>query len=209
MHTAHHADLKTLMEVARPASVLLLDPNPEGLPAEALPPACQVIRLEGNHLAGHVFQQEAPPGMKLGALSGYGAPATSLPVPCAAGSAPNPTYGESFTVTQLPEPGRFDLGVVANTLEYLDRKTAGILVARLRDIHTRRFVVLAPIGQVWEGQASYWETTDFLGYGMTLLARYQVDGKPLHLYHYAIESYKTTPEWFNSKYWAHPERWKP
>lgn len=161
MHTAHHADLKTLMEVARPASVLLLDPNPEGLPAEALPPACQVIRLEGNSPA------------------------------------------------QLLELGRFDLGVVANTLEYLDRKTAGILVARLRDIHTRRFVVLAPIGQGWEGQASYWETTDFLGYGMTLLARYQVDGKPLHLYHYAIESYKTTPEWFNSKYWAHPERWKP
>jgi len=161
MHAAHHADLKILLEVARPASILLLDPNPAGLPAEALSPACQVTRLEGD-------------------------------IPA-----------------QLPELGRFDLGVVANTLEYMHRKTAGILVARLRDIHTRRFVVLAPIGRVWEGQESYWETTDFLGYGMTLMAHYQVDGKPLHLYHYAIESYKTTPEWFNSKYWAHPERWKP
>jgi hypothetical protein len=161
MHTAHHADVKTLLEVARPASVLLLDPNPQGLPAEALSSDYQVTRLEGDSLA------------------------------------------------QLPKLERFDLGVVANTLEYLDRKTAGILVARLRDIHTRRFVALVPIGRVWEGLASYWETTDFLGYGMTLMARYQVNGKPLHLYHYAIESYKTTPEWFNSKYWAHPERWQP
>jgi hypothetical protein len=161
MHDIHHADLKTLLEVARPASVLLIDPHPQGLPADAMPPACQVTRLEGDRLS------------------------------------------------LLQQLGCFDLGVVANTLEYLDRKTAGILLARLRDLHTRRFVALAPLGRLWEGHASYWETTDFLGYGMTLMSGYQVDGKPLHLYHYAIQSYKTTPEWFNSKYWAHPERWKP
>jgi len=112
-------------------------------------------------------------------------------------------------LAQLQTAGRFDLGIVANTLEHLDRKTAGAVLARLRDLHTRRFVVLAPIGERWDNQQSHWHSADFLGYGMTLMARYRVDDKPLHLYHYAIESYKTTPEWFNSHHWAHPERWQP
>lgn len=161
MHTAHHADITTLLEVAKPASILLIDPDPAGLPTAGLSPGCRITRLEEDALE------------------------------------------------QLPTVGRFDLGVVANTLEYLDRRSAGVLLAGLRDVHTRRFVALAPIGRDWQGLASYWETADFLGYGMTLMARYRLDGKPLHLYHYAIESYKATPEWFNSRHWAHPERWKP
>ena len=48
MHTAHHADLKILLDVARPASILLLDPNPEGLPTEALLPDCRVTNLEAQ-----------------------------------------------------------------------------------------------------------------------------------------------------------------
>lgn len=114
----------------------------------------------------------------------------------------------SDRVEQLRSLGRFDLGVVANTLEHLDRATAVRILAMLRDLHTRRFVALAPLGGAWENHRSHWQTVDLLGYGMTLMARYQVEGKPVHLYHYAIESYKTSPEWFNSKHWAHPERWK-
>lgn len=110
---------------------------------------------------------------------------------------------------QLPSLGRFDLGVVANTLEHLDRTTAARVLAMLRDLHTRRFIALVPLGSDWKDHRSHWQTVDLLGYGMTLMARYQVDGKPVHLYHYAIESYKTSPEWFNSKHWAHPERWQP
>lgn len=163
MHTAHHQDLKILLEATQPASILLIDPNPEGLPPDCLNvvPDCRITQLEDDF------------------------------------------------IPQLQTVERQDLGVVANTLENLDRKTAGMLLARLRDLNTRRFVVLAPIGNAWHEQISYWETADFLGYGMSLMARYQVDGKPLHLYHYAIETYKSTPEWFNSQYWAHPERWKP
>ena len=112
-------------------------------------------------------------------------------------------------LSQLPALGRYDLAVVANTLERLDRKTAGILLAQLRDLYARRLVVLVPIGDAWEPQASHWEMSDLLGYGLSLMARYAVDGKALHLYHYAIESYKTTPDWFNSQFWAHPERWRP
>jgi hypothetical protein len=160
MYNIHHKDLATLLEVARPTSILLIDPNPVGLPIQAVPPHTQV-----THLTGDILEQ-------------------------------------------LKSLERFDLGIVANTLEHRDRKTAGIVLARLRDLHARRFVALAPIGLAWESHTSYWEIADFLGYGMTLMAQYQIDAKPLHLYHYAIESYKTTPEWFNSRHWAHPERWK-
>jgi len=163
MHSAYHLDLKTLMETTRPASLLLIDPNPDGLPADLLAacPNCQVTRLQGDILA------------------------------------------------QLQSLGHFDLGIVDNTLEQLYHKTAGRVLARLRDLHTHRFIALVPVGRAWKNQRSHWETTDMLGYGMTLMARYQRDDKPLHLYHYAIATYKSTPDWFNSNHWAHPERWKP
>lgn len=161
MHTVHHRDLQTLLEVARPTSLLLIDPDPTLLTQANLSKQYQLV------------------------------------------------YSESDIVQQLRSLERFDLGVVANTLEHLDRKTAGRVLALLRDLHTSRFVALLPMGKIWENHQSHWEMADLLGYGMTLMAHYQVAGKPLHLYHYAIESYKTRPDWFNSQNWAHPERWKP
>ena len=118
------------------------------------------------------------------------------------------TRVEGDILAQLDTLGRFDLGIIANSLEHVDRKTAGRILARLRDVHTRRLVVLVPIGNTWENQCNHWEAIELLGYGMSLMARYQVDDKALHLYHYAIETYKLTPDWLNSKHWAHPEHWK-
>ncbi|HXH03422.1 MAG TPA: DUF6231 family protein [Candidatus Competibacteraceae bacterium] len=164
LHTEHHAALATLLETIRPASLLLIDPNPEPLSAacrQALPADCRIEHLP------------------------------------------------QATPERLAQLGQFDLGVVANTLEHLEPRQAGILLSRLRDVHTRRFVALLPLGEDWPGLISHWQVADLLGYGMSLLARYRSDGRPLGLFHYAIVSYKTTPDWFNSKYWAHPERWKP
>lgn len=153
-----------LLEALKPASILLIDPNPDGIPSDYLSahPGCRVTRLQDDDI-----------------------------------------------LAQLKELDRFDLGVVANTLEYLDRKTAGMVIARLRDIHTRRFVTLVPMGETREGQRSYWQTADLLGYGMSIMSRYRVDDKPLYLFHYAIETYKLTPDWFNARHWAHPELWRP
>lgn len=160
-HRVHHKDLATLLEVARPRSLLLIDPEHDPLPPTTLPADCQRTHLTDNILA------------------------------------------------TLDEHARFDLAVVANTLEYLDRRTAGILLARLRDVQAHRLIVLVPLGHRWEALRSYWRTADLLSYGMTILSCYQVEGKPLQLFHYTIESYKTTPEWFNSRHWANPEHWRP
>lgn len=163
MHTVHFGELQTLLETVRPASILLLDPNPDGLPASyrAAQPDCRVEHLTGDVLA------------------------------------------------QLDGLGQFDLGIVANTLEHLERKAAGQVLARLRDVHTRRFVALVPIGADWPAQTSIWQPADLLGYGLSVMARYRSEGKSLYLCHYTIDTYKATPEWFNSHHWAHPERWKP
>jgi hypothetical protein len=48
--------------------------------------------------------------------------------------------------------------------------------------------------------------SDFLAFGMQRLAEAD-DGHLLYLFD--LHTYKPAPDWLNSKYWAHPERWKP
>ena len=47
---------------------------------------------------------------------------------------------------------------------------------------------------------------DFLAFGMQRLAEAD-DGHLLYLFD--LHTYKPAPDWLNSKYWAHPELWKP
>lgn len=102
---------------------------------------------------------------------------------------------------------RFDLALVANTLERLDQREAGIVIARLRDLHAQRLLVLVPIGQGWASNRSHWEPGDLLGFGMRRLDQYRCDEGPVHLYRFDLADYKPTPEWLNPKDWANPEMW--
>ncbi len=96
-----------------------------------------------------------------------------------------------------------DLGIVAHTLEQVDRRTGELLLGRLRDVATRRFVVQMPISN------TQWTTGDFLAFGLHELAKYRVANTDYQLFHYAIKTYKTVPDWFNSHHWAHPQNWHP
>jgi hypothetical protein len=102
---------------------------------------------------------------------------------------------------------RFDLALVANTLERLDARQAGILISRLRDLHARRLLVLVPIGEGWPGSRSRWEPGDLLGFGMRRLAVYRTPQGPVHFYRFDLSDYKLTPEWLSPKDWANPEMW--
>jgi hypothetical protein len=101
--------------------------------------------------------------------------------------------------------GCYDLALISTTLESLDKQAAYALVARMRDRCSRRLIVIAPIGVHRPSQASVWSRQDFLAMGMRLLGSYRRNGKPLHIYEFAIEEYKPAPEWLNSKHWANPE----
>lgn len=111
------------------------------------------------------------------------------------------------SLAYLQESARYDVGVVADTLEFLDKDESGQLIARLRDLHTARFVLVIRIGDQWQDLKSVWQTVDLLGFGMKLVNRYHVDDKPIHIYKYDITTYKKTPEWLNSKNWANPQLW--
>ncbi len=110
-------------------------------------------------------------------------------------------------LTQLTNTGRFDTGVVVNVIEHMEKKKAGQLLARLRDVHTPRFCLIVPIGTGWTGQRSTWEPNDLLGFGMSRVSRYSQDGKTVELYKYDIATYKKTPEWLNPSNWANPHLW--
>lgn len=93
----------------------------------------------------------------------------------------------------------YDLAVVAGALEVLPRREAGMLLSRLRDLHSKRFLALVRLG----GEGG-WSNTDLIAYGMKRCGGF-ADGYAL--YRFNIYDYKDTPDWLNAKYWAHPERW--
>ncbi len=107
----------------------------------------------------------------------------------------------------LNDLGHYDLGIISEALERMDKSDAGRLIAGLRDLHTSRFYAVVPIGGHWPGQRSSWEPSDLIAYGMGLAGQYSDGEKALHLYKFDINDYKKTPDWFNADHWANPELW--
>ena len=122
--------------------------------------------------------------------------------------------GEGYTVctghdviAPAADIARSELAIVAHTLEFMDKRDAAVTIARLRDLYSKILYVVLPMGLQWPGLQSYWDHTDLIAFGLRLINRYAVGGRPVHLYHYDIYNYKTTPDWLNAKYWANPAMW--
>ena len=106
----------------------------------------------------------------------------------------------------LDRIGRFDLIVVTATLEQRTKTAAEQLLARLRERHGTRILAVVPLIQR-PGHASRWEANELLAFGMTSLGvAHQSDGD-YQVYLFDLFDYKTVPDWFNARFWAHPERW--
>ncbi|MDZ7735835.1 MAG: DUF6231 family protein [Gammaproteobacteria bacterium] len=110
--------------------------------------------------------------------------------------------GLCSTIDQLPV---FDVILLADVLEYLDKSAAEALIGRLRDLHSRHLFLFIRIGDDWPDIQSRWRRNDLLAHGFCLYRRYDKDGHEYHLYRFELETYKATPEWLNSQYWANPE----
>jgi len=103
---------------------------------------------------------------------------------------------------------RYDMGVVADAVEFMDKRDAIRLLSRLRDLHTARFCAAVRIGADWPDLTSTWSRNELLGIGMMLVNSYEDDhGRRAHLYKYDIATYKPTPGWLNPDDWANPELW--
>jgi len=114
---------------------------------------------------------------------------------------------EGDWLEQVSTLGRFDFVFIFGVLEYLPKQVASAMLARLRDVHAKQLYTLAPIGKAWLKHTSFWEYNDLLGLGMERVNIYAKNGLPLALLKFDLRTYKTTPEWLNSKYWARPELW--
>lgn len=101
----------------------------------------------------------------------------------------------------------FDFGIVSDCIEHLTKNNAIHLLARLRDLYTKKLLIVVPIGDEWSEHQSRWQETELLALGFIVKARLRFDEKPVHVYAFDIATYKTTPDWLNSKYWANPQLW--
>jgi len=109
------------------------------------------------------------------------------------------------TLDELDQQGRFDLVFISHVLERMPKQEAEQLIARLRDLHCNRLIVVIPIGTDWSEHVSYWQQSDLLGLGFSLLAEFHSNQRLAHIYAFDFASYKTTPDWLNNSYWANPE----
>lgn len=110
-------------------------------------------------------------------------------------------------ITSAPALRCYDLAIVVNTLELMDKKTGGNVIARLRDVYARGLYVAVSASADQPGIRSHWQHAELIAYGLRLVKRYTDDANPMDLYHYDIYDYKTTPDWLNPKHWANPDMW--
>lgn len=108
-------------------------------------------------------------------------------------------------VEELSTDCRYDLVFVMQALEYMNKEQATMVIARLRDVVCRQLIVVVPPGDAVPGQKSRWQAEDLRALGMVAIGEGQAAGQPFQVFGFDIMTYKTTPDWLNSRYWAHPE----
>jgi hypothetical protein len=145
----------------------------------------------------------------LGILSDVGPESVLAVGPVAAELAATHSQASSCRVTlleaakageQLVHHGRHELAILAGEWEQLPRAQAAGLLAALRDVYARRILALLPLQE-----NSAWQHGDMIGHGFTSLRRFAHTPQPLELFEFDVASYKTTPDWLNSKHWANPQ----
>lgn len=92
---------------------------------------------------------------------------------------------------------RYELAVVAETLEALPAAAARELLAALRDRLAAHVVLWLDTGR------AAMDESDLRALGYRIHAR---DGAQL-LCGFDLQDYKDRPDWLNPRQWAHPERW--
>lgn len=102
---------------------------------------------------------------------------------------------------------RFRITLIAETLEYLEKKSAERLLARLRDVNSEIVYVFTTLGPGRANHTSQWNHTELVALGFRLVKQYTIDSNTAGLYHYDIYDYKHTPDWLNPEHWANPELW--
>ena len=110
--------------------------------------------------------------------------------------------GETL-LAELAGYGRFDFVILRGVLERVDADTGAHLLARLRDVHAKRFCATLNAGN----DEHPWQASALIAMGLAHWSRETVDAGILEIYGFDLGTYKTTPDWLNARHWAHPQHW--
>lgn len=116
---------------------------------------------------------------------------------------PDGTLSGEVLLEELAGHGRFDFVILRGVLEHLDRDTGAHLLARLRDVHTRRFCLALNTTD----HEHPWQPAALIAMGLSHWSRETVNGAALEIHGFDLGTYKATPDWLNPRHWAHPEHW--
>ncbi|MFP4131616.1 DUF6231 family protein [Thiohalospira sp.] len=94
----------------------------------------------------------------------------------------------------LPER-RFDLALLLHALEPLEAGQGEQLIARVRDLLAPRLILAMAAGACPANSLR----------GLGLVHAGDSDDGAVALWTWDIATYKLTPDWLNSRFWAHPE----
>jgi len=100
---------------------------------------------------------------------------------------------------------RFDVGVVLNLFEHLEKTKGHQVLSRLRDVLTPQYCIALPLSQ--QSSESPWQLTDLFSFALSKVSSYDTNEIGLTLFKYNIEDYKQTPDWLNADNWANPHLW--
>ncbi len=99
---------------------------------------------------------------------------------------------------------QFDVAVVAQLLETLDKNSSTRILSRLRDVLSKQFCVCL---NLTANETSSWSRTDFFALGLRRVNTYDTSHGEHALFSYRLKDYKNTPDWLNADNWANPEMW--
>ena len=99
---------------------------------------------------------------------------------------------------------RFDFSYIYGVLEKMPKAQACHWLTQLRG-QSLLLYAKVPLGKAWLKHVSLWEKNDLRSMGFDLLSLSAEQDRPVGLFCYDANAYKTGAGWLNSKYWAEPD----
>lgn len=94
---------------------------------------------------------------------------------------------------------RYDLAILADCLEHLDKRSALELIGGIRNLNASRLAVLVDLA------ACELTHTDFYAQALQVSEQFTREQQTLTLFTYDLLQYKQAPDWLNNRFWANPE----
>ena len=115
------------------------------------------------------------------------------------------TPAEAWSALRRQPLHRYALALATEVVESLDKVAARRLLAALRDLYAERLLLLVALHGAESRNAGTREFAELLSLGLSAMGRWVTGRRVFRAYSFDLYDYKLTPDWLNSRHWAHPE----